>query len=124
MTVHTLTPAPILRTVASSGVVVEVDYDFNRAPTSEPKLALEADALESKRQQSVADSSRSQSVAEAAHEHEGLRELFHIFESSASHEIDEKVAAADAYCTEHGYHAIAEITEEEEIEEFQRCGST
>ena len=120
VTVHTLTPAPILRTVASSGVVVEVTTDSQpRSPTSEPKLALEADALESKRQQSVADSSRSQSVAEAAHETEGLRELFHdILRSSASHEIDEKVAAADAYCTEHGYHAIAEINEEEEIEEF------
>ena len=120
VTVHTLTPAPILRTVASSGVVVEVTTDSQpRSPTSEPKLALEADALESKRGQSVADSSRSQSVAEAAHETEGLRELFHdILRSSASHEIDEKVAAADAYCTEHGYHAIAEINEEEEIEEF------
>ena len=114
------TPAPILHTVDSSGVVVEVTTDSQpRSPTSEPKLALEADALESKRQQSVADSSRSQSVAEAAHETEGLRELFHdILRSSASHEIDEKVAAADAYCTEHGYHAIAEINQEEEIEDF------
>ena len=38
-----------------------------------------------------------------------------ILRSSASHEIDAKVAAADAYCVEHGYHAIAEINEEEEI---------
>ena len=82
-------------------------------------MALEADALESKRQQSVADSSRSRKRGRSgARDRGAARALPRDLEVERSHEIDAKVAAADAYCVEHGYHAIAEINEEEDIEEF------
>ena len=79
-----------------------------------------ADAIGLKRQQRLADVDearklREQEIAKPTETAiEGLRELFHEIK------IDDKIAVADAYCTEHGYDAIADLNQEQEIEEGQR----